>query len=173
MRTTVVKLLSRVLCPTDYAAQNEESADAQYGVFRSSTQKNKMQLHDFSYGISSDPLTQFAVVFGALIHDVSSLRTDESCLFFACNWTDRCTPLQLSLQVDHVGVSNAQLVAEGSRLARIYKSQSVAEQNSGKWNKNIFLRLTSFALCHLIITPFSGLHSRSQRRLGLADGSGI
>lgn len=37
-----------------------------------------------SAGISSDPLSQFAVVFGALIHDV-----------------------------DHVGVSNAQLIKEG------------------------------------------------------------
>lgn len=56
------------------------------------------------------------------------------------------------LQVDHVGVSNAQLVAEGSRLARIYKSQSVAEQNSGKWNRtylvNDFLQAmpTSFIM---------------------------
>jgi hypothetical protein len=27
-------------------------------------------LHDHTYGITSDPLTQFAVVFAALIHDV-------------------------------------------------------------------------------------------------------
>ena len=27
-------------------------------------------LHHYTYGISSDPLTQFAVVFAALIHDV-------------------------------------------------------------------------------------------------------
>lgn len=65
----VVKLLSRVLCPTDYAAQTE-SADDRDGGFRNSAKKNKMEMHDFSYGISSDPLTHFAVVFGALIHDV-------------------------------------------------------------------------------------------------------
>eukprot|EP00980_Cylindrotheca_fusiformis_P028021 scaffold22576_cov129-Cylindrotheca_fusiformis.AAC.4 len=52
------------------------------------------------YGITSDPLTQFAVVFSAVIHDV-----------------------------DHPGVPNAQLVKEKTRNAEIYK-KSVAEQNS-------------------------------------------
>ncbi|CAJ1959103.1 unnamed protein product [Cylindrotheca closterium] len=54
-----------------------------------------------SYGITSDPLTQFAVVFSAIIHDV-----------------------------DHPGVPNAQLVKENTRNAQIYKNKSVAEQNS-------------------------------------------
>eukprot|EP00980_Cylindrotheca_fusiformis_P007044 scaffold1479_cov127-Cylindrotheca_fusiformis.AAC.3 len=53
-----------------------------------------------SYGITSDPLTQFAVLFSAIIHDV-----------------------------DHPGVPNAQLVKENTRNAQIYK-KSVAEQNS-------------------------------------------
>jgi 3'5'-cyclic nucleotide phosphodiesterase len=48
-----------------------------------------------------DPLTQFAIVFGALIHDV-----------------------------DHPGVSNAQLVKENNALAQAYDGRSVAEQNS-------------------------------------------
>eukprot|EP00980_Cylindrotheca_fusiformis_P002795 scaffold667_cov117-Cylindrotheca_fusiformis.AAC.12 len=52
------------------------------------------------YVITSDPLTQFAVVFSAVIHDV-----------------------------DHPGVPNAQLVKEKTRNAEIYK-KSVAEQNS-------------------------------------------
>eukprot|EP00980_Cylindrotheca_fusiformis_P015107 scaffold4170_cov79-Cylindrotheca_fusiformis.AAC.1 len=52
------------------------------------------------YGITTDPLTQFAVVFSAVIHDV-----------------------------DHPGVPNAQLVTEKTRNAEIYK-KSVAEQNS-------------------------------------------
>eukprot|EP00980_Cylindrotheca_fusiformis_P013632 scaffold3508_cov113-Cylindrotheca_fusiformis.AAC.12 len=53
-----------------------------------------------SYGITSDPLTQFAVVFSAIIHDV-----------------------------DHPGVPNTQLVKENTRSAQVYK-KSVAEQNS-------------------------------------------
>jgi hypothetical protein len=58
-------------------------------------------LHDHTYGITSDPLTWFAVVFAALIHDV-----------------------------DHSGVPNVQLVREGAPVAAIYGNKSVAEQNS-------------------------------------------
>jgi len=54
-----------------------------------------------SYGITSDPLTQFAVVFSAFIHDA-----------------------------DHPGVPNAQLVKEKTKNAVYYKEKSVAEQNS-------------------------------------------
>eukprot|EP00980_Cylindrotheca_fusiformis_P028132 scaffold22583_cov106-Cylindrotheca_fusiformis.AAC.3 len=64
---------------------------------------NDVNLNDLArhgYGITSDPLTQFAVVFSAIIHDV-----------------------------DHPGVPNAQLVKEKTRNAEIYK-KSVAEQNS-------------------------------------------
>eukprot|EP00980_Cylindrotheca_fusiformis_P027886 scaffold22563_cov128-Cylindrotheca_fusiformis.AAC.3 len=59
-----------------------------------------VDLAGHSYGITSDPLTQFTVVFSALIHDV-----------------------------DHPGVPNTQLVKEKSRWAQIYK-KSVAEQKS-------------------------------------------
>eukprot|EP00977_Amphora_coffeiformis_P022504 scaffold10917_cov155-Amphora_coffeaeformis.AAC.5 len=58
-------------------------------------------LHDHTYGITSDPLTQFAVVLSAIFHDV-----------------------------DHAGVPNTQLVAEGHTLAIHYNGKSVAEQNS-------------------------------------------
>eukprot|EP00980_Cylindrotheca_fusiformis_P005865 scaffold1231_cov107-Cylindrotheca_fusiformis.AAC.13 len=59
-----------------------------------------VDLAGHSFGITSDPLTQFAVVFSAIIHDV-----------------------------DHPGVTNAQLVKENARCAQIYK-KSVAEQKS-------------------------------------------
>jgi hypothetical protein len=58
-------------------------------------------LHDYTHGINSDPLTIFAVVFSALIHDV-----------------------------DHRGVSNMQLIKEQEDLASLYRNKSVAEQNS-------------------------------------------
>ncbi|KAL3918318.1 MAG: hypothetical protein SGILL_004297 [Bacillariaceae sp.] len=58
-------------------------------------------LHDHTYGITSDPLTSFACVFSALIHDA-----------------------------DHSGVPNAQLVKECTPVASLYKGRSVAEQNS-------------------------------------------
>eukprot|EP00526_Cylindrotheca_closterium_P001661 CAMPEP_0113641374 /NCGR_PEP_ID=MMETSP0017_2-20120614/21721_1 /TAXON_ID=2856 /ORGANISM="Cylindrotheca closterium" /LENGTH=1133 /DNA_ID=CAMNT_0000552715 /DNA_START=78 /DNA_END=3479 /DNA_ORIENTATION=+ /assembly_acc=CAM_ASM_000147 len=62
-----------------------------------------MELTDLaghSYGITSDPLTQFAVVFSAIIHDL-----------------------------DHPGVPNAQLLKEETRTAKLYE-KSIAEQNS-------------------------------------------
>ncbi len=61
----------------------------------------KRKIHESTFGISSDVLMQFAVVFSAVIHDV-----------------------------DHVGVSNAQLVKEGHEVAVRYNDKCVAEQNS-------------------------------------------
>ena len=57
--------------------------------------------NDHSYDICSDPLTSFAIVFSALIHDI-----------------------------DHTGAPNMQLVKEHAPVAAIYKNKSVAEQNS-------------------------------------------
>lgn len=56
---------------------------------------------DYTRGITSDPLTQFAIVFAALIHDV-----------------------------DHSGVPNSQLVKEKAHIASLYNNKSIAEQNS-------------------------------------------
>eukprot|EP00934_Nitzschia_sp_Nitz4_P002667 Nitzschia sp. Nitz4//scaffold18_size181773//138347//144070//NITZ4_001935-RA/size181773-snap-gene-0.276-mRNA-1//-1//CDS//3329540071//2657//frame0 len=81
---SVMKLLARVTTPAI-----EESDDADE------------TLHNYTYGITSDPLAQFAVTFAALIHDV-----------------------------DHSGVPNATLVREKTRHACHYNNQSVAEQNS-------------------------------------------
>lgn len=58
-------------------------------------------LHDHTYGITSDPLTQFACAFAALIHDV-----------------------------DHQGIGNPDLIQEAPLLATKYGCRSVAEQNS-------------------------------------------
>jgi 3'5'-cyclic nucleotide phosphodiesterase len=80
---SVTKLLSRIVAP-----DLDTAVDA-------------AALHDHTYGITSDPLTQFACVLSALIHDV-----------------------------DHTGVPNQQLIKENSNLAAMYKYRSVAEQNS-------------------------------------------
>lgn len=84
---SVVKLLSRIVAPD--LSDKQKEADSH------------KTLHDHTYGITSDPLTQFAVVFSALIHDV-----------------------------DHTGVPNAQLIKEDSPLASVYQNKSIAEQNS-------------------------------------------
>ena len=78
---SVVKLLSRIVAPDH--------------------QDVKTNLHDHTYGITSDPLTRFAVVLSGLIHDV-----------------------------DHQGVPNTTLVNEETTVAASYNNKSVAEQNS-------------------------------------------
>jgi len=86
---SVSKLLSRIVAPDKDFEEHE-------------------QLHDHTYGITSDPLTQFACVFSALIHDV-----------------------------DHPGVPNAQLTKEEAEIATTYDHKSVAEQNSINLSWNI------------------------------------
>eukprot|EP00980_Cylindrotheca_fusiformis_P015220 scaffold4224_cov85-Cylindrotheca_fusiformis.AAC.2 len=89
--SSVKKLLSRIV-----------NTDEGNGL-RRSNHPDTLDLVDLaghSYGITSDPLTQFAVVFSAVIHDV-----------------------------DHPGVPNAQLVKDNTRSAQVYK-KSIAEQIS-------------------------------------------
>ena len=58
-------------------------------------------IHELTYGISSDPLMQFSIVFAALIHDA-----------------------------DHTGLPNAELVKLNTPASQLYRRRSVAEQNS-------------------------------------------
>lgn len=86
---SVSKLVSRIVAP-DISPNN--------------VGKNKdlaLHLHDHTYGITSDPLTQFATTFSALIHDL-----------------------------DHRGVSNTQMKVEEPTMAGRYRDKSIAEQNS-------------------------------------------
>jgi class 3 adenylate cyclase len=93
---SVVKLLSRIVAPSDINVhENNNKKSSTRALSFAST------LHDHTYGITSDPLTQFACIFSALIHDV-----------------------------DHVGVPNTQLIKENASIAALYKGKSVAEQNS-------------------------------------------
>eukprot|EP00538_Stauroneis_constricta_P006140 CAMPEP_0119570654 /NCGR_PEP_ID=MMETSP1352-20130426/43720_1 /TAXON_ID=265584 /ORGANISM="Stauroneis constricta, Strain CCMP1120" /LENGTH=1723 /DNA_ID=CAMNT_0007620323 /DNA_START=525 /DNA_END=5699 /DNA_ORIENTATION=+ len=90
-----VKLLKRIVAPDDEMG----SSGGKYNAIDGTNQSSR--LHDHTYGIASDALAQFAVVFGALIHDV-----------------------------DHTGVPNGQLGKESPKIADRYKNQSLAEQNS-------------------------------------------
>lgn len=88
---SVTKLLSRIVTADDI-----DYDDLQY-----KKKGSVSDLHEHTYGITSDPITQFACAFSALIHDV-----------------------------DHTGVPNNQLVKEETDVALFYKNKSVAEQNS-------------------------------------------
>ncbi|CAJ1930877.1 unnamed protein product [Cylindrotheca closterium] len=92
---SVIKLLSRIKAPSDLELMER------HGSSEDLSQDIHAHLHDHTYGITSDPLTQFACAFAALVHDV-----------------------------DHEGVPNAQLVQEGAAVATMYNERSVAEQNS-------------------------------------------
>ena len=86
---SVKKLLTRIV-----------NVDEGNGLRSSKDDIDLVDLAGHSYGITSDPLTQFSVLFSAIVHDM-----------------------------DHPGVPNTQLVKESTRSAQIYK-KSVAEQNS-------------------------------------------
>ena len=82
---STIKLLSRIVAPSTVETKDDWGRT----------------LHDHTYGITSDPLTQFACALSAMIHDV-----------------------------DHSGAPNAQLIKENSKLAFFYNEKSIAEQNS-------------------------------------------
>ena len=92
---SVTKLLGRVVTPDISSSPGESVTD------QKTRHQMAAQIHNFTHGLTSDPLASFALVFTALIHDV-----------------------------DHLGVSNAQLAKEQPELADYYRNKSVAEQNS-------------------------------------------
>ena len=90
------KLLKRIVMPeeVDYRSNsNQSKVQKVLGIAR--------DLHEHTLGISSDPVTQFAVVFAALIHDAG-----------------------------HTGVPNFILAQEEPETAEKYKNKSIAEQRS-------------------------------------------
>ncbi|KAL3924987.1 MAG: hypothetical protein SGILL_000700 [Bacillariaceae sp.] len=98
---SVNKLLNRIVAPD----------------LDDTTEKN---LHDHTYGITSDPLTQFAFC------ELLLFKNDQMQLLQAL------TMLLSSVfpDVDHSGAPNAQLVKEKAPVAALYHGKSVAEQNS-------------------------------------------
>lgn len=110
---SVSKLLSRIVAPELVTEATELDS----------------KLHDHTYGITSDPLTQFAVVFSAMIHDV-----------------------------DHPGIPNATLVRDNTQLAQYYKNKSVAEQNSIDLTWSLLMDKAYEDLCACIFTTEDELH---------------
>jgi len=101
------KLMKRIISPgeNDFEKPEEDRRRMRrrrsFGDVQGNLESMERNLHNSTFGISSDPLCQLAIVFSALIHDV-----------------------------DHTGIPNAQLVKEETPLAVKYENKSVAEQNS-------------------------------------------
>ena len=82
------KLMKRILASEEMKEKSDEDVTLKH-------------LHEHTFGIATDPLCQFAVVFSALVHDVG-----------------------------HPGVPNARLAIEEPETAEKYESRSIAEQRS-------------------------------------------
>jgi hypothetical protein len=101
------KLMKRIISPgeNDFEKPEEDRRRMRrrrsFGDLTGNLESVEKNLHSSTFGISSDPLCQLAIVFSALIHDV-----------------------------DHTGIPNAQLVKENRPIAAKYDNKSVAEQNS-------------------------------------------
>jgi hypothetical protein len=89
------KLMKRIIAP-DGVDYNQNALHKNKRI-----QAIAKEIHEATFGITSDPLLQFAAVFSALIHDV-----------------------------DHTGVPNIQLSLEKSPIALKFNDKSIAEQHS-------------------------------------------
>jgi hypothetical protein len=93
-------------------------------------------LHNHTYGISSDSLTHFAVVFSALIHDVGhtgGMYEMLEILMVIVRFIARMSNLRCDLSrllSYFLLVPNGQLATEHPEIAAKYKEQSIAEQRS-------------------------------------------
>jgi class 3 adenylate cyclase len=90
------KLMKRIMSPEGIECSFDDTAD----VTEQQTLRAR-RIHEITYGLSSDPLALFSVVFSALIHDV-----------------------------DHTGLTNKELVDMRAPVAQVYREKCVAEQNS-------------------------------------------
>jgi class 3 adenylate cyclase len=92
---SATKLMKRIMSPEgiEWDVGGASAEDRKVEIAR--------QVHNMTYGLSSDLLMQFSVVFSALIHDV-----------------------------DHTGLTNKELIDMNAPVATAYRSKCVAEQNS-------------------------------------------
>jgi len=121
------KLLKRIVMPDDVDYRRDSQQEEIDKLLAVSA-----DLHNVTYGISSDPVTQFAVVFSALIHDTG-----------------------------HTGVPNPQLAKEEPETATMYRNQSIAEQRSVDlaWNLLMDSEFDNLRAC-LFPTNFELTHFR-------------
>jgi len=74
---SVTKLLARIVAP-DTSNLGEEKMNAR-------------GLYDHTYGITSDPITQFSVILSALIHDAGKFSSQIGLVWFSLSAPSRLT----------------------------------------------------------------------------------
>lgn len=104
----VVKQLDGIEEEDDEADDDDDDSDSSEDNSVPASAEMASHLHNHTYGITSDPLTQFALVLSAFIH-----------------------------AVDHVGIPNSELIKEDPEAAALYKNKSIIEQRSVEkaWKK--------------------------------------
>ena len=158
--TAVMKHMSRIVGPADILQADDEDEGRLWGGKRKSAQA--ATLHDHTYGIVSLSVTKLSHCIWILISDTilyrcDQLKTSDPLTQFACVYS------ALIHDVDHPGVPNPQLIVENPELADKYKERSVAEQNSLDLGKLRYMHFTSILfiepVTHLtdLIAPFSSL----------------
>jgi hypothetical protein len=102
MTMAVTKLLSRIVVrELDDVEEHDDEYESESDDEVEVTDTIASHLHNHTYGITSDPLTQFALVLSALIH-----------------------------AVDHGGIPNPEIAKEDPEAAALYKNRSIIEQRS-------------------------------------------
>ena len=122
----VTKLLSRIIVKDleeeeDSSEDDDEGDDVENVITDVKvTDALASHLHSHTYGITSDPLTQFTIVLSAFVH-----------------------------AVDHRGVPNEQIVKEEPDVAAMYKYRSITEQRSvdKTWKKLMSPEFTELRKC--------------------------
>eukprot|EP00567_Pseudictyota_dubia_P000254 CAMPEP_0197466560 /NCGR_PEP_ID=MMETSP1175-20131217/65118_1 /TAXON_ID=1003142 /ORGANISM="Triceratium dubium, Strain CCMP147" /LENGTH=389 /DNA_ID=CAMNT_0043002609 /DNA_START=1 /DNA_END=1167 /DNA_ORIENTATION=- len=148
--------------PSHYSPNTAVSTPEPHVVLRGDPLSDRLargRPRSSTYGIDSDPLAKFALVYAALVHDVDHqgvpIESDPLAKF-------ALVYAALVHDVDHQGVPNRQLVAEGDDLAFLYNDKSIAEQHSLKVAFQTLMKPRFASLRHELI-PTSGDQFRFRR----------
>ncbi|ACI65757.1 predicted protein [Phaeodactylum tricornutum CCAP 1055/1] len=122
---SVVKLLSRIVVPADVDYENLD------------TDKIASTLHDHTYGITSDPLTQFACVFSALIHDVDPYIAEQNAVDLAWDLLneDSYSSLRAAIYRDDIERKRFRQLVVNLVMATDIMDADLKILRNARWNK--------------------------------------
>lgn len=142
------KLLSRIVAPQEL--ENDET--------KTKRRAYESKLHDTTFGITSDPITQFAIVFAALIHDCDHPGKAFTLIYCSVDPSLDLADLPFTSIARAKGVPNSVLVNNKTEIAQHYRNKSVAEQNSLDVAWDLLMDDAYADLCACIFRNESELH---------------